>query len=739
MALLKKERMKAMSELYENLLKATNNVDDITTEKYAIITSINGNYCSVKETDTDMEHSNIPIVNGANLSVGDKVIIGFLNNSIYDVVCYGALDKPVQMTPTPHNHGNLNNDGTITTTETGNFLYFAGIGSTSNKLFKANHLKATQLVDTSAHSNIGSSANDNQATINSDIDAALSGKQSTLISGTNIKTVNNESLLGSGNITIQGGGSSVDIVTSWESTPSDSKVASEKLAKDSLDAKQDTLVSGTNIKTVNSTSLLGSGDISIPKGDDGSLFWTTTTAPTTPNYTFTIANLTGETGKTPKKGDIIFYSYYRYTVNTVGTTTLKATPRQSIRGSTGAAGKGISSITKTGTSGLVDTYTITYSDNTTSTFTVTNGEDGATGATGNGISSVTKTGTSGLVDTYTITFTNGSSTTFTVTNGSDATVTIVDNLNSDSSTSVLSAKQGKVLNTNKIETSAIATSFGSTTSDSKVPSEKLVKTELDKKIATSNTAGLVKNDGTIDTNSYSTTSHSHNQITSDGKITSTAVTVASGDNIVITDTSDSSKIKRVANLLASHVKDSTAHTNIGSSANDTQATINTAIDTALSGKVETNDSRLSDARTPLAHTHTSSDVTDLIDVIYPVGSIYMSTNSTSPSTLFGGTWVQIKDTFLLACGDTYSNGATGGSADAIVVEHTHTQEQHRHEQIGSKSTGLSSGNYLRAGHGSAKDSKYTDYATPTINSTGESGVGKNMPPYLAVYVWERTA
>lgn len=48
-------------------------------------------------------------------------------------------------------------------------------------------------------------------------------------------------------------------------------------------------------------------------------------------------------------------------------------------GATGAAGKGISSITKTGTSGLVDTYTITYSDNTTSTFTVTNGSNGTNG------------------------------------------------------------------------------------------------------------------------------------------------------------------------------------------------------------------------------------------------------------------------------------------------------------------------------------------------------------------------
>ena len=52
----------------------------------------------------------------------------------------------------------------------------------------------------------------------------------------------------------------------------------------------------------------------------------------------------------------------------------------------------------------------------------------------------------------------------------------------------------------------IQTSWGSTTSDSKVPSEKLTKTELDKKIAKSSTSGLMKNDGTVDTNAYITSS-----------------------------------------------------------------------------------------------------------------------------------------------------------------------------------------------------------------------------------------
>ena len=139
---------------------------------------------------------------------------------------------------------------------------------------------------------------------------------------------------------------------------------------------------------------------------------------------------------------------------------------QGEQGIQGETGNGIVSIEKTSTSGLVDTYTITFDNGNTETFTVTNGQKGdtgsaatisvgstttgaagtsasvtnsgtssaavldfvipkgdtgATGATGNGISSIAKTSTSGLVDTYTITFTNGTTTTFTVTNGQDGT------------------------------------------------------------------------------------------------------------------------------------------------------------------------------------------------------------------------------------------------------------------------------------------------------------------------------
>ena len=117
---------------------------------------------------------------------------------------------------------------------------------------------------------------------------------------------------------------------------------------------------------------------------------------------------------------------------------------------------------------------------------------------------------------------------------------------------------------------------------------------------------------------------------------------------------------------------------------------------------------------------------------YPVGSIYMSVNSTSPATLFGGTWVQLKDTFLLSAGDTYTAGDTGGEATHSLT--TDEMPSHNH----------SSGLYTvldRFGSG-ARDAAgaYSDYGS-AIN-TGNSGGGNahnNMPPYLVVYMWKRTA
>ena len=93
------------------------------------------------------------------------------------------------------------------------------------------------------------------------------GKQDKLTSGTNIKTINGQSLLGSGNITIDGGsgGVSQEAFDSLVNTVDNIDADVAQLTKD-VQEKQDKLVSGTNIKTINGQSLLGSGNITISGG-----------------------------------------------------------------------------------------------------------------------------------------------------------------------------------------------------------------------------------------------------------------------------------------------------------------------------------------------------------------------------------------------------------------------------------------------------------------------------------------
>ena len=82
-----------MSELYDNLLKATNNIDDITTEEYGTITKIENGLCSVKELNSELEHTNVPILNGLSLAVGANVVLGFAENSIYNVFVIGTVGE----------------------------------------------------------------------------------------------------------------------------------------------------------------------------------------------------------------------------------------------------------------------------------------------------------------------------------------------------------------------------------------------------------------------------------------------------------------------------------------------------------------------------------------------------------------------------------------------------------------------------------------------------------------------
>ena len=123
----------------------------------------------------------------------------------------------------------------------------------------------------------------------------------------------------------------------------------------------------------------------------------------------------------------------------------------------------------------------------------------------------------------------------------------------------------------------------------------------------------------------------------------------------------------------------------------------------------------------------------LINTLYPVGSIYTSIDSTNPHSLFGGTWEQIKDTFLLSAGDTYVAGNTGGQASVTlntnqIPSHNHTFPTSNNLKSGSQ--GYSS-THVNGTSGAGR--------TNTTGSTGGNAAHNNMPPYIAVYTWKRTA
>ena len=162
---------------------------------------------------------------------------------------------------------------------------------------------------------------------------------------------------------------------------------------------------------------------------------------------------------------------------------------------------------------------------------------------------------------------------------------------------------------------------------------------------------------------------------------------------------------------------------------------------------------------------------------YPVGAYYISSNSTSPATLFGGTWVQIQNRMILAAGSSYSVGATGGSATKTLTtnnlpSHSHScgsAGSHSHTKGSMEITGTFAGGidknnswsgafYKISGISGMGDQDGTHYKTGfeasrswtgststagshthTIGSTGKGTAFDVMPPYIVAYVWRRTA
>lgn len=132
------------------------------------------------------------------------------------------------------------------------------------------------------------------------------------------------------------------------------------------------------------------------------------------------------------------------------------------------------------------------------------------------------------------------------------------------------------------------------------------------------------------------------------------------------------------------------------------------------------------------------DTATLVDLFYPIGSIYMSTDTTNPQSRFTGTyWLPIYNRFLLGAGDTYKAGTMGGEAT-----HTLTRSEipsHSHDEYLGNDGGPDS---APSGYSGWPNIAYTSNKTwfapgSKTSAVGGDGAHNNMPPYLAVYMWRR--
>lgn len=136
-----------------------------------------------------------------------------------------------------------------------------------------------------------------------------------------------------------------------------------------------------------------------------------------------------------------------------------------------------------------------------------------------------------------------------------------------------------------------------------------------------------------------------------------------------------------------------------------------------------------------------------VDLIYPIGSIYMNMNSTSPEVLFGGKWQQLKARFLCGVGelDTVNSstfyGATPGGytiwAGETAGENLHTLSI---QEIPSHAHGLTQSYNVPSGAGPGGIAlSHSNGLSGTTTYIGGGWSHNNMPPYFAVYMWKRIA
>lgn len=130
-----------------------------------------------------------------------------------------------------------------------------------------------------------------------------------------------------------------------------------------------------------------------------------------------------------------------------------------------------------------------------------------------------------------------------------------------------------------------------------------------------------------------------------------------------------------------------------------------------------------------------TSLNELLEIIYPIGSIYISTNNINPRLLFNiGEWEAIEDRFLLGAG-THIAGEVGGEETHILTEEE-LAPHHHHHTPNMLTASVDTVNGFTVGQATNKE--YTKIASIADSEVAGGGQAhNNMPPYLVVYMWKR--
>jgi hypothetical protein len=150
---------------------------------------------------------------------------------------------------------------------------------------------------------------------------------------------------------------------------------------------------------------------------------------------------------------------------------------------------------------------------------------------------------------------------------------------------------------------------------------------------------------------------------------------------------------------------------------------------------------------------TAAAITALVgNLLFPVGALYSSTSATNPGTSLGfGTWTQFgAGRMMMGAGGAFSPGTTGGSNDSTLPSHTHTATStdsgHTHDSrrnatptSGVVVNGFAANSYDGNNNGPIPTTTSFANITTSISTEGSSPTNTNLPPYIVVYMWQRTA